>query len=364
MPTGTVTFLFTDIEGSTTLAQDYPDEMNLLLERHNAILRRSIEAHDGYVFRITGDAFAAAFHTGSDAASAALDAQRKLQHEAWHPTPIKVRMGIHTGAAQADPLKDLGDEYAGYLTLTRVQRIMSAARGGQILLSSASAELVRDQLPTDVMLRDMGEHRLKGLVNPEHLWQLAVPDLLSDFPPLLSLNSIPNNLPAQPTALIGREMELSEIVKRLSSEGTRLLTLTGPGGIGKTRIGLQAAAELIEQFKDGVYFVDLASIKDSDSVPTAIAQTLGLREPSDRPLNDEIKGHLRSKTMLLLLDNFEQVTAAASMVVELIRDCPHLKLIVTSRETLHVRGEYIFPVPPLALPEVDLKQPSVEQLTQ
>ncbi len=204
-------------------------------------------------------------------------------------------MGIHTGAAQAGALIDLGDGYEGYLTLTRVQRVMSAAHGGQVLLSSASAELVRGQLPEEVTLRDMGEHRLKGLVNPEHLWQLVVPDLLSEFPPLLSFNSIPNNLPAQPTALIGREAELGEIVKRLSSEGVRLLTLTGPGGIGKTRMALQAAAELIEQFEDGVYFVDLAPIRDPESVPTAIAQTLGLRETSDRPLLDELKGQLASQ---------------------------------------------------------------------
>ncbi len=273
-------------------------------------------------------------------------------------------MGIHTGAAQADALKDLGDVYEGYLTLTRVQRIMSAAHGGQVLLSSTSVELVRGQLPEDVTLRDLGEHRLKGLVNPERLWQLVVPGLPSEFPPLGSLNAISNNLPAQPTALIGREVELGEIVKRLSSEGVRLLTLTGPGGIGKTRMALQAAAELIDQFKDGVYFVDLAPIRDPESVPTPIAQTLGLRETSDRPLLDELKIKLQAKTMLLLLDNFEQVTAAASQVAELLRDCPKLKLLVTSREALHVRGEHVFPVPPLAMPKVDQKQPPLEQLTQ
>jgi predicted ATPase len=273
-------------------------------------------------------------------------------------------MGIHTGAAQAGALKDLAGGYDGYLTLTRVQRVMSAAHGGQILLSSASAELVRGQLPNDVTLRDMGEHRLKGLVNPEHLWQLDVPDLLSEFPPLRSFNAIHNNLPAQPTAFIGREAELGEILKRLNSEGVHLLTLTGPGGIGKTRMALQAAAELIERFEDGIYFVDLAPIRDPESVPTAIAQTLGLRETSDRALLDELKGQLRAKKMLLLLDNFEQVTGAASKVVDLLRDCPQLKLLVTSREALHVRGEYVFPIPPLSLPKVDLKPPIIEQLTQ
>jgi predicted ATPase len=209
----------------------------------------------------------------------------------------------------------------------------------------------------------MGEHRLKGLVNPERLWQLVAPDLPSDFPPLLSFNSVPNNLPAQPTALIGREVETAEIIKRLSSADVRLLTLTGPGGIGKTRMALQAAADLIEQFSDGVYFVDLAFIKDPESVPGAIAQTLGLKETSDQPV-DEIKRQLHDKSMLLLLDNFEQVMSAAPKVVELLRDCPNLKFLVTSREALHLRGEYVYPVPPLALPSIDLKKPAPEQLTQ
>ncbi|OGO39011.1 MAG: hypothetical protein A2W35_15210 [Chloroflexi bacterium RBG_16_57_11] len=241
---------------------------------------------------------------------------------------------------------------------------MSTAYGGQVLLSSSSAELVRGVLPEEGTLRDMGEHRLKGLVNPERLWQLVAPDLLSEFPPLTSLNEIPNNLPAQPTALIGREAELAEVVKRLSSEGARLLTLTGPGGIGKTRMALQAAAELIERFKDGVFFVDLAQIRDPASVPTAIAQTLGFRETGDRTVLDELKGQLRAKTVLLLLDNFEQVTTAAPKVGELLRDCPQLKLLVTSREALHVRGEYVFPVPPLMLPKIDPKQATIELLTQ
>jgi predicted ATPase/class 3 adenylate cyclase len=364
LPTGTVTFLFTDIEGSATLAQNYPDAMSSLLKRHNTILHQSIEAHDGVVFQIIGDAFACAFHTSTDAVSAALQAQRRLLQETWHPAPVRVRMGIHTGTAQAVATRDNTEGYEGYLTLTRVQRVMSVAHGGQVLLSSASAELLRGQLPAGVTMRDMGEHRLKGLVNPEHLWQLTVPDLPSEFPALRSFNYIPNNLPVQPTALIGRENELAEIVKRLSSEAARLLTLTGPGGIGKTRMALQAAAELIEQFADGVYFVDLAPIRDPEAVPSAIAQTLGLRETSGRLPLDELKGQLQVKQMLLLLDNFEQVTGAAPRVVELLRDCPKLKLLVTSREALHVRSEYVYPIPPLEMPSVDLKKPSIEQFTQ
>ena len=198
-PTGTVTFLFTDIEGSTALAQQFPAELPALLARHHAILHQTIQAHNGHVFQITGDAFCAAFHTAGDALKAALDAQRALQHEAWNPASIKVRMGLHTGAAQAGAIEERAGGYVGYLTLTRVQRVMSVAHGEQILLSTPTAELVRGELPADVTLRDMGEHRLKGLLNSEHLWQLVASDLRQDFPPLQTLNAILNNLPVPPT---------------------------------------------------------------------------------------------------------------------------------------------------------------------
>ncbi len=364
LPTGTVTFLFTDIEGSTRLAQEYPDALPDLIARHNAILQKSIEASHGYVFQIIGDAFCAAFHTVADALHAAVTAQQELQHTAWDPAPVLVRMGIHTGTAQiSETLDDRSGGYRGYLTLASTQRVMSSAHGGQVLLSGASAGLVRGQLPDGVTLLDLGEHRLKGLVNPEHLWQMVAGDLRLEFPPILSFNAIPNNLPAQPTAFIGREAELGEIVRRLDTEGIRLLTLTGPGGIGKTRMALQAAAELIEQFEDGVYFVDLAPIRDPEAVPIAIARTLGLRETSDRPLLDELKAQLQAKKMMLLLDNFEQVTSAAPKVGDLLRDCPKLSLLVTSREALRLRGEYVLPVPPLAMPKFELK-PSLEQVTQ
>jgi predicted ATPase/class 3 adenylate cyclase len=362
-PTGTVTFLFTDIEGSTRLAQEYPGALPGLIARHNAILQKSIEASDGYVFQIIGDAFCAAFHTATDALHAALAAQQDLQQAAWDPAPILVRMGIHTGAAQISDMEDRSGGYRGYMTMACAQRVMSSAHGGQVLLSGASAELVRGQLLDGVTLRDMGEHRLKGLDNPQHLWQMVAGDLRAEFPPILSIDTIPNNLPPQPTAFIGRDTELGEIVKRLSSTDVRLLTLTGPGGIGQTRLALRAAAELLERFEDGIYFVDLAPIRDPEAVPTAIGRTLGLRETSDRPLLDELKELLRTRKMLLLLDNFEQVTAAANKVGDLLRDCPKLSLMVTSREALRVRGEYVYPVPPLAMPRLELK-PSLEQLTQ
>jgi predicted ATPase/class 3 adenylate cyclase len=363
-PTGTVTFLFTDIEESTALARNYPNQMPALLERHHTILRTAIQAQRGFVFQIIGDAFCAAFHTATDALNAALAAQRALQQEKWEPAIIAVRMGIHTGTAQAGDMDDRSGGYRGYLTLACVQRIMSGAHGGQILLSGASTELVRGQLPEGVSLLDLGEYRLKLGMQPDHLWQVSAEGLRAEFPALRSPTNPPNNLPVQVTAFIGREAELSEVIRRLSTEGVHLVTLTGPGGIGKTRMALQAAAELVERFEDGIYLIDLASIRDPESVPIAIGRTLGIREPSGHSLLDELKAKLREKKLLLLLDNFEQVTAAAPIVVELLQNCPNLKLLVTSREALRVRGEYVFPVPPLALPKMDVKHATSEQLSQ
>src|SRR5512143_793412 len=192
LPTGTVSFLFTDIEGSTDLAQQYPEALPALLAQHHAILQQAIEAHHGSVFNIIGDSFCAAFSTARDALEAALDAQRRMQHEAWQPAPIKVRMGLHTGAAQAVAGDDRAVSYAGYLTLSSVQRVMATAHGGQVLLSNATAELLHGQLPDGVSLRDMQTHRLKGLPQPEHLWQLVAADITQDFPPLKSLSTLPN----------------------------------------------------------------------------------------------------------------------------------------------------------------------------
>src|SRR5512136_51016 len=269
LPTGTVTFLFTDIEGSTALAQQYSAELPILLARHHAILQQAIQAHHGHVFQITGDAFCAAFYTASDALKAALDAQRGLQHEAWNPAPIKVRMGIHTGSAQAGAIEERAGGYVGYLTLTRVQRAMSIAHGGQVLLSNPTAELVRGELSAAVTLCDMGEHRLKGLLNLEHLWQLIAPDVRQDFPPLRSLNEIPNNLPVQLTSFIGREKDIAEVKRLLSS--SRLVTLTGSGGTGKTRLALQVAADVIDDFAQGVWFVELAALTDAALIPQTVA---------------------------------------------------------------------------------------------
>jgi len=198
LPSGTVTFLFTDIEGSTKLAQQYPDEMPTLLARHHAILNQAIDAHNGYVFQIVGDSFSASFHSASDALNATVQAQRTLQNESWNPAPIKVRMGIHTGVAQLNEDK----EYSGYTTLASTQRIMSAGHGGQILVSGITRELVRDTLPDDIELLDLGEKQLKDLLRPGHIYQLNASDLISTFPPLKTLDSFPNNLPTHTSDII------------------------------------------------------------------------------------------------------------------------------------------------------------------
>jgi predicted ATPase/class 3 adenylate cyclase len=362
LPTGTVTFLFTDIEGSTTLAQQFPAEMPALLARHHAILHQAIQAHHGHVFQITGDAFCAAFSTASDSLQAALDAQRGLQHESWNPAPIKVRMGLHTGAAQAGVTEERAGGYVGYLTLTRVQRVMSAAYGEQILLSNPTAELVRGDLPADVTLHDMGEHRLKGLLNPEHLWQLIAPDVRQDFPPLQSLNAIPNNLPVHLTSFIGREKEIAEVKQELTAH--RLVTLTGSGGTGKTRLSLQVAAEVIEGFTQGVWFVELAPLVDPDLIPPTILSVMGInQQPGKAPL-DVLKDYLHDKQVLLMLDNCEHLIEACAQVVNaLLRAAPQIKVLASSREALGVKGEVAYHVPSLSLPDPK-HLPVIEQLSQ
>src|SRR5512137_1312887 len=362
LPTGTVTFLFTDIEGSTTLAQQFPAELPALLARHHAILHQAIQAHNGHVFQITGDAFCAAFHTASAALQATLDAQRALQHESWDPAPIKVRMGIHTGAAQAGAIEERAGGYVGYLTLTRVQRVMSAANGGQALLSNPTAELVRGDLPADVTLRDMGEHRLKGLENPEHLWQLVAPDVRQDFPPLQSLNAIPNNLPVQLTSFIGREKDIAEVKRLLSA--ARLVTLTGSGGAGKTRLSLQVAAEVIDEFTHGVWFVELAALTDPALIPQTVASALGLREEKGQPLMTMLADYLRAKTALIILDNCEHlIEGCAQFADTLLHAAPQVKILASSREGLSIGGEATYRVPSLAAPDPQ-HLPSLEALTQ
>jgi len=358
LPSGTVTFLFTDIEGSTKLAQEHPTEMPVLLARHNEILNQAIEANNGYVFQIIGDAFCAAFHSASDAINAAIESQKALQSESWNPAHIKVRMGIHTGTAQ------LTDEnlYSGYATLALTQRIMSAGHGGQILLSGVTRELVWKTLPVDTELLDLGEKRLKDLLHPEHIHQLNVGGLQTDFPPLKTLDSFSNNLPTPLTSFIGRENEIKEIKQDLSKH--RLVTLTGSGGVGKTRLSLQVAAEVIEEFDHGVWFVELAPLADPDLLPQAILSALGVKDQSGKKTLELLKTYFQEKTALIVLDNCEHLISASARVVnELLRAAPRIKVLASSREALGVRGEASYPVPSLTLP--NLKHlPDIESLSQ
>ena len=357
-PTGTLTFLFTDIEASTKLWERHPSAMHTALARHDEVIRRITEEHDGYVFKTVGDAFCCAFSTATDALQAALGAQKTLFAEEWEETgPLKVRMALHTAAAE-----ERNGDYFGP-PLNRVARLLSAAYGGQVLLSLTTQELVRDQLPDDVELWDLGEHRLKDLGRPEHIFQLATSGLTADFPPLRTLDVHPNNIPLQPTPLVGREREIGEVAERVRSEEVRLLTFTGPGGTGKTRLGLQVAADLLEEFSDGVFFVALASITEPELVASTIARALGVKESAEQPLMESLKSYLHYKHLLLVLDNFEQVLEGAPVVAELLGTCPKLKVLATSRIPLKLYGEQEYPVPPLTLPDPRV-MPPLEVLTQ
>jgi predicted ATPase/class 3 adenylate cyclase len=350
VPIGTVSFLFTDIEGSTRLAQEHPQEMPGLLARHHAILKGAIETHHGFVFRIVGDSFSAAFDTASEAVSAALAAQRALQMEAWSPAPIKVRMGIHTGSAHLkDSPQGQGVAYEGYATLALTQRIMSVGHGGQILLSQSTHDLVKGALPQGTELRDMGERRLKDIVRPEHIYQVSTPGLLSEFPLLTTLEAINHNLPMQLTSFIGREREIAEAREALAT--TRILTFVGPGGTGKTRLSLQVAAEQLSEFNDGVWLIELAQLTDPTYILSTIASTFHLREVQGVPLIDTVTDYLRGKGLLLVLDNCEHlIEACARLSDHFLHACPKLKIIASSREAFGIEGETVYRVPSLALP--------------
>jgi predicted ATPase/class 3 adenylate cyclase len=347
LPFGTVTFLFTDIEGSTKLAQEHPDEMPTLLARHHEILNQSIQTYNGYVFQIVGDSFAAAFHSASDALNAALDAQCTLQTSEFSKNSevsVRVRMGIHTGTAQLNT----DNLYSGYTTLASTQRIMSAGHGGQILLSGVTRDLVRDMLPENTELQDLGEKRLKDLLRPEHLYQLNIAGLPSTFPPLKTLDSFLNNLPAQLTTFIGREKEMEEIKKELESH--RLVTLTGPGGAGKTRLSLQVGAACLEQFTNGVWFVELASLTDPLLIIGAVLSALGIHE-KENDINS-LTSYIGNQSLLLILDNCEHLIEDCARLVEiLIQRCPKLHVLASSREALGIAGEQPYHVPSLPFPD-------------
>ncbi|MEA2682225.1 MAG: hypothetical protein QOK05_553 [Chloroflexota bacterium] len=357
LPTGTATFVFTDIEGSTKLVQALGTQAwRGILEDHHALLRRQWEEHGGQEVNTEGDAFFVAFAGAPSAVAACAAAQHALTEHEWpEGHEIRVRMGLHTGEAQLTEAAD----YLG-IDIHRAARIASAGHGGQVLVSESTRSLVIDSLPDGVTLVDLGEHRLKDLARAEHIYQLVMPGLPSEFPPLKTLDATPNNLPTQMTTFIGREKELEETHQLLHT--VRLLTLTGPGGTGKTRLSVQVAADLAQEF-DGVYWVPLAPIDDPELVTTTIASVLGLQESGQKTPQEMVIENLRTRKVLLVLDNFEQVTAAAPAIGEILKGAPGVKIIASSRAPLRVYGEQEYPVPPLGVPDLH-HLPSLESLSQ
>jgi predicted ATPase/class 3 adenylate cyclase len=340
LPTGTVTFLFTDIEGSTGLLQALGDRYPAVLDTHAGIIRRAVADGGGVEVSTHGDAFFVVFRSPAGAVRAAIAAQQGLAAHDWAPGPaVRVRMGVHTGEGVLG-----GDDYAG-LDVHRAARIADAAHGGQVLVSDATRGLVEHTLPAGASLRDLGEHRLRGLEDPERLHQLVGDGLAADFPPPRTLDARPSNLPLQLTSFVGREEEIAEVERLLDQ--TRLLTLTGPGGSGKTRLALQAAGRLLTRFRDGSCFVDLSPVTDPALVPAAVAGALGVPEDPARPILDEVKEHLRDRELLGVVDNFEQVAEAAPVLEELLTAAPRLRALVTSRVVLSLRGEQEYAVPAL-----------------
>jgi len=363
LPSGTVTFLFTDLVGSTKLWEHRPAAMPDALQRHDTIIQTAVTAHAGRLFKTTGDGCLAAFTNAGDAIAAAVEAQSALQSEDWRQgdtaSPLEAiilqsRMAIHTGAVEQ---RD-GDYFGA--PMNRAARLMAVAHGGQILLSLATAELAQEQLPPRVALIDLGVHQLRDLGRPERIFQVVAPGLLAAFPPLCTLDRAPHNLPAQPTPLVGREWELANVCSLLRRDTTRLVTLTGPGGTGKTRLSLQVAAKLAPEFADGAHFVDLAPV-GAHLVASTIARSLGLREAAGQPLAEQIAAYLCAQELLLVLDNFEHVLEAVPLVANLLAAAPRLRVLVTSRAPLRLSAESEFAVPPLQLP-VRSQALSIERL--
>jgi predicted ATPase/DNA-binding SARP family transcriptional activator/class 3 adenylate cyclase len=347
-PSGTLTLLMTDIEGSTRLWEEHPEAMSEALRRHDDLMQTAIEGSGGYVFKTVGDAFCAAFPAATDALQAAEAAQRTLIAEPWpEGATVRVRMAFHIGECE-----ERDGDYFGP-AVNRVARLTAVAHGGQVVLSQATAEVVRDHLPPGVSLRGMGTHRLKDLSRPEVVFQLDFDGLSAEFPPLRSLDNpaLLNNLPEFVSSFVGREHELAQ-VRALVSDN-RLVTLTGAGGAGKTRLAVQVAAELLDGSGDGVWFVDLAPLSDPDLVGESVATAVGVREEPGRPVTATLVDALRERHLLVVLDNCEHlVDACAKLTDAMLRSCPDVHVIATSREALGIDGERAFRVPSLSLPPV------------
>jgi predicted ATPase/class 3 adenylate cyclase len=354
------TFLLTDIEGSVPLWEQDADAMQRALVRHDTVIGECVARHGGTVVHQhgEGDSRFVVFARAGDAIAAACDLQRIFQREAWPTTtPLHVRVALHTGEAI-----ELAGHYYGS-AVNRCARLRALAHGGQVVLSETTARLVRGSLPGGADLRDLAEHRLRGFERPERVFQLVHPDLPADFAPLVNAHRPPHNLPAAMTPLLGRDDDVARIRDLLGRDESRLVTLTGPGGVGKTRLALQVALDLLDRFSDGVFLVPLASISDPALVISAMAQALGLQESGGRSVEDTVSGYLHGKHLLLVLDNFEQILPAAPLVADLLVACPTIRALVTSRAALHLRGERGVAVSPLAYPDAGWS-PTVEAMSQ
>ena len=345
LPSGTVTFLFTDIEESTQLWERHPRLMQHALSLHDSLIYSAVEDQGGTVVKNTGDGFYAVFPSPEQGLRAAVDGQRRLQTADWDQEleEVRVRMGLHTGTA-----KLRGKDYFGR-TVNRAARICAAAHGGQIVLSSTTQALVADQLTDDFHVTDLGEHQLKGLASREHIYQLDAPDLPANFPALRTDTPL-SNLPALTTSFLGRKHHRTALVTLLRRDDVRLVTLTGPGGTGKTRLSLAVAEDLLTEFADGVTFVELATTDDPQEVIPAIATALKVKSSPRTPTREALGYYLRDRQVLLVLDNFEHIVAAGPQIAGLLTEALNLKVLVTSREILHIYGEHEYPLPPLELP--------------
>lgn len=340
--------MLTDIVSSTRLWEQYPEQMRRTLSRHDELIDAVVANHEGVLVRPRGegDSRFVVFARASDAVSAACEIQRALTAEAWAiPEQLGVRIGLHTGEAD---LRE-GDYYGS--AVNRCARLRDAAHGGQVVLSAVTAGLARERLPEGTSLRSLGRHRLKDLPEPDEVFQLQHPELPADFLPLRSLSTSPHNLPVQLTSFVGREQDLLRLRALLLDADVRLLTLTGPAGTGKTRLALQLAEDTLAEFPRGVFFVPLAPLADPELVPSTIAEAIGVREVAGQSLPRTIIDALQGKGLLLVLDNFEHVMDQARQVGELLSGCPALKIVITSREVLHLAAEHVFSVPALAVPE-------------
>ncbi len=345
LPTGTITFLFTDVEDSSRLWESDRDAMASAMRRHDEILRQTCAAHGGYVFKTVGDSFCVAFQSAAGAVAAALAAQRAITSENFGPIhTFRVRMALHTGQCE-----ERDRDYFGP-TVNRTARLLDVAHGGQILLSDTTAKLMDEQLPPRALLRDLGTHRLKDLSHAERVHQLVADDLPSEFPALLSLGAHPNNLPFALTSFIGREEDVDE-VKRLLAQH-RLVTLVGAGGVGKTRLALQVGAQVLHDYRDGVWLVELAPLRDPKFVPAAVAKSLDLAETASVSTTELVTGYLKRRNALLILDNCEHVVGAVAELVDaLLQSCEDLRILTTSREPIKIGGEHSLRVASLDVPE-------------